>query len=127
MKFSTQGKTCFHNREPLFSLQGPLFSLQGFLCEKTSQGNPCNENRVWACNVVALDMLVNNQLNSSLTKLIIAADIRHKKVVKFEFSFLTLCVYIFKNPPTQFLSHWESPEAVFCIDDLSFVPNQNKS
>ena len=29
VKFSTQGKTCFHYREPLFSLQGPLFLLQG--------------------------------------------------------------------------------------------------
>ena len=25
----SQGKTCFHYREPLFSLQGPLFLLQG--------------------------------------------------------------------------------------------------
>ena len=38
VKFSTQGKTCFNYREPLFSLQGPLFSLQGFPCEKTSRG-----------------------------------------------------------------------------------------
>ena len=30
VKFSTQGKTFFHYRELLFSLQGPLFSLQGF-------------------------------------------------------------------------------------------------
>ena len=29
MKFSTQEKTCFDYREPLFSLQGTLFSLQG--------------------------------------------------------------------------------------------------
>ena len=40
MKFSTQGKTCFRYREPLFSLQGPLLSLQGFPCEKTSQETP---------------------------------------------------------------------------------------
>ena len=42
VKFSTQGKTCFHCRIPLFSLQGPLFSLQGFPCEKTSHGKPCS-------------------------------------------------------------------------------------
>ena len=52
MKFSTQGKTCFHYRKPLFSLQGPLFSLQGFPCEKTSQGKPCFYNREWVCSVV---------------------------------------------------------------------------
>ena len=50
VKFSTQGKTCFHYREPLFSLQGPLFSLQGFPCEKTSQGNPCFDSREWVCS-----------------------------------------------------------------------------
>ena len=49
-KFSTQGKTCFHYREPLFSLQGPLFSLQGFPCEKTSQGKPCFHYREWVCS-----------------------------------------------------------------------------
>ena len=51
VKFSTQGKACFHYREPLFSLQGPLFSLQGFPCEKTSQGNPCFQYREWVCSV----------------------------------------------------------------------------
>ena len=51
VKFSTQGKTCFHYREPLFSLQGPLFSLQGFPCEKTSQGKPCFHYREWVCSV----------------------------------------------------------------------------
>ena len=49
-KFSTQGKTCFYYREPLFLLQGPLFSLQGFPCEKTSQGNPCFHCREWVCS-----------------------------------------------------------------------------
>ena len=37
---------------------------------------------------------------------------------KFEFSFLSLCVYLFKNCP-QFLSHWESAEPVFCSEELS--------
>ena len=53
-KFSTQGKTCFHYRGPLFSLQGPLFSLQGFPCEKTSQGNPCFHYRERVCSVAKL-------------------------------------------------------------------------
>ena len=52
VKFSTQGKTCFHYREPLFSLQGPLFSLQGFPCEKTSQGEPCFHYREWVCTLI---------------------------------------------------------------------------
>ena len=51
VKFSTQGKTCFHYREPLFLLQGPLFSLQGFPCEKTSQGKPCFYYGEWVCSV----------------------------------------------------------------------------
>ena len=54
VKFSTQGKTCFHYRELLFSLQGPLFSLQGFPCEKTSQGKPCFHHREWVCSVIKL-------------------------------------------------------------------------
>ena len=54
VKFSTQGKTCFHYREPLFLLQGPLFSLQGFPCEKTSQGIPCFHYRKWVCSEVVL-------------------------------------------------------------------------
>ena len=56
VKFSTQGKTCFHYREPLFSLQGPLFSLQGFPCEKTSQGKPCFHYREWVCSVGELKL-----------------------------------------------------------------------
>ena len=52
VKFSTQGKTCFHYREPLFSLQGPLFWLQGFPCEKTSQGEPCFHYRERVCSVL---------------------------------------------------------------------------
>ena len=51
VKFSTQGTTCFHYREPLFSLQGPLFSLKGFPCEKTSQGKPCFHYRELVCSV----------------------------------------------------------------------------
>ena len=54
VKFSTQGKTCFHYREPLFLLQGPLFSLQGFPCEKTSQGKPCFHYREWVCSVTSI-------------------------------------------------------------------------
>ena len=53
-KFSTQGKTCFHYRGPLFSLQGPLFSLQGFPCEKNSQGKPCFYYKEWVCSVVKI-------------------------------------------------------------------------
>ena len=56
VKFSTQGKTFFHYREPLFSLQGPLFSLQGFPCEKTSQGKPCFHYREWVSSVFSLSI-----------------------------------------------------------------------
>ena len=51
VKFSTQGKTCFHYREPLLSSQGPLFSLQGFPCEKTSRGKPCFHYSELVCSV----------------------------------------------------------------------------
>ena len=40
VKFSTQGKPCFHNREPLFSFQGPLFSLRDFPVKKLHRENP---------------------------------------------------------------------------------------
>ena len=40
-----------------------------------------------------------------------------------------LCVYLFKNCPSQFFSHCESAEPVFCSKELSSLPfkNQNKS
>ena len=40
-KFS-QGKTCFHYREPLFSLQGPCIHYRDFPVRITTQGNPCS-------------------------------------------------------------------------------------
>ena len=45
------------------------------------------------------------------------------------FLFLSLCVYLFKNCPSKFLSHWESAETVFCREELGSLPckNQNKS
>ena len=33
------------------------------------------------------------------------------------------CVYIFNNCPSQFLSHWELAESVFCSEELSFLPH----
>ena len=38
---------------------------------------------------------------------------------KFDFFFLSLCVYLFKKCPSQFLSHWELAEPVFCSEELS--------
>ena len=38
-KFS-QGKTCFHYREPLFSLQRPCFHYRNFPVRESSEGNP---------------------------------------------------------------------------------------
>ena len=35
------------------------------------------------------------------------------------FIFLSLCVYCFEKCPSQFLSHWEVAEPVFCSEDLS--------
>ena len=48
---------------------------------------------------------------------------------KINFLFLSLCVYLFKSCPSQFLCHWESGEPVFCREELIFPPfkNQNKS
>ena len=48
---------------------------------------------------------------------------------KFEFSFLSFCVCLFKNCPSQFLSHRESAEPVFCSEELINLPckNQDKS
>ena len=45
------------------------------------------------------------------------------------FLFMSLCVYFFKNCPSQFLSHWESAKPMFCSEELSFLSyrNQNKS
>ena len=43
-----------------------------------------------------------------------------------KFAFCFLCVYLFKNCPSQFLNHWESPEPVFCSEELSFLPYKNQ-
>ena len=48
-KFS-QGKTCFHYREPLFSLQGPCIYYREFPVRITTQGNPCSHYREWVCS-----------------------------------------------------------------------------
>ena len=48
-KFS-QGKTCFHYREPLFSLQGPCIHYREFPVRITTQGNPCSHYREWVCS-----------------------------------------------------------------------------
>ena len=44
------------------------------------------------------------------------------------FIFMSLCVYLFKNFPSQFLSYWESAEPMFFSEELSSLPckNQNK-
>ena len=56
-KFS-QGKTCVHYREALFSLQGPCIHhrescihYREFPVRITTQGNPCNHYREWVCSV----------------------------------------------------------------------------
>ena len=50
-KFS-QGKTCFHYREPLFSLQGPCIHYREFPVRITTQGNPCSHYREWVCSAL---------------------------------------------------------------------------
>ena len=50
-KFS-QGKTCFHYREPLFSWQGPCIHYREFPVRITTQGNSCSHYREWVCSVI---------------------------------------------------------------------------
>ena len=52
VKFSTQGKTCFHYREPMFSLQGPCIHYREFPVRITTQGNPCSHYRECVCSSV---------------------------------------------------------------------------
>ena len=40
-------------------------------------------------------------------------------IANLNFLFLSLFVYLFKNCPFQFLSHWELDEPVFCSEELS--------
>ena len=47
---------------------------------------------------------------------------------QFEFSFLlSLCVYLFKNCPSQFLSHWELAKPVFYNEELGCLPYKNQN
>ena len=43
------------------------------------------------------------------------------------FLFLSLYVYLFKNYPSQFLSHWELAESVFFCEELSCLPYKNQT
>ena len=52
--FFSQGKTCFHYRKPLFSLQGPCFHYRDFPVRKTWHGKPCFHYREWVCSVTQL-------------------------------------------------------------------------
>ena len=45
----------------------------------------------------------------------------------WNFLFLSLCVYLFKNCPSQFLSHWKSAEPVFCSEELNSLPFKNQN
>ena len=47
----SQGKTCFHYRGTLFSLQGPCFHYREFPVRKCTQGKPCFNYREWVCSV----------------------------------------------------------------------------
>ena len=47
----SQGKTCFHYREPQFSLQGPCIHYREFPVRITTQGNPCSHYREWVCSI----------------------------------------------------------------------------
>ena len=49
---NSQGKTCFHYREPLFSLQGPCIHYREFPVRISTQGNPCNHYREWVCSAL---------------------------------------------------------------------------
>ena len=49
----------------------------------------------------------------------------HKE--NLNFLFLSLCVYLFKKCPSQFLSHWQSAETVFCSKEFIFLPYKNQS
>ena len=48
----SQGKTCFHYREPLFSLQGSCIHYRDFPVRITTQGNPCSQYKEWVCSEV---------------------------------------------------------------------------
>ena len=51
---------------------------------------------------------------------------KNVKNVKQACSFIRqvrLSVYISKNCPSQFLSHWELAQSVFCSEELSFLPH----
>ena len=66
VKFFSQGKTCFHYREPLFSLQGPCFHYRDFPVRKSTQGKPCFHYREWVCSADS-DLAVSWHLNSEIS------------------------------------------------------------
>ena len=83
-------------------------------------------------NILKLKLLVFKRLEKCFKVVKVA---RWKKrlcicshhAANLNFLFLSLCVYLFKNCPSQFLSHWESAEPVFCSDELIGLPCKNKN
>ena len=53
--------------------------------------------------------------------------IMYKFSANLNFLFLSLCVYLFKTCPSQFFSHWELAEPVFCCEELSCHPYYTKT
>ena len=57
----SQGKTCFHYRETLFSLQGPCFHYRDFPVRKRTQGKPCFHYRERVCSALKLLPTMKNE------------------------------------------------------------------
>ena len=61
--------------------------------------------------------LLDNLLKVSRWKKLLFINSHHTAILNF--LFLSLCVYLFKKCPSQFLSHWELAGPVFCSEELS--------
>ena len=91
-KFS-QGKPCFHYREPLFSLQGPCIHYREFPVRITTQGNPCSHYREWVCSVCAemqyvfrhYTRYISKNIRDTISSLVISSFEKAKKNLVFHF------------------------------------------
>ena len=65
VKFSSHGETCFHYREPLYSLQGPCFHYRDFSVRKLHRENPVFiTGNGFAVNLQAYTVDTNNKVVS---------------------------------------------------------------
>ena len=108
----SQGKTCFHYREPLFSLQGPCFHYRDFPV------NPCTSLLGIAVHYLTCLLLINKKNKTNTSRLLITPNLCLEPLCtsqKYRHSFDFLARAALK---LAHYSTWEGEKRLFLHDKL---------